>query len=34
MNEDDYEVEASGEKVSYIFEFTEEDYERAVEINR
>ncbi|MGM0580263.1 MAG: hypothetical protein ACQETL_06265 [Bacteroidota bacterium] len=34
FHEDDYEIETDGERVSYVFEFTQEDYERAMEINR
>lgn len=29
FHDDDYEIEASGERVSYVFEFTQEDYDRA-----
>ncbi len=29
FHDGDYEIETSGERVSYVFEFTQEDYERA-----
>ncbi len=31
--EDDYKMETYGERVSYVFEFTDEDYQKAVELN-